>query len=105
MLTACIIYGLLIALFVCFGILFSMGRGGWLIAGWNTMSERERAKYDEKKLMRVMSGGMFALAGAMAVMLAALLLENKPLRIFSYVLFLAVVVVLVVLANTKTKKN
>ena len=105
MLTACIVYGVLIALFVCFGILFSMGRGGCLIAGWNTMSERERAKYDEEKLMRVVSSGMFALAGAMAVMLAAMLLENKTLRIFSYVLFLAVVIVLVILANTITKKD
>ncbi len=105
MLTACIVYGVLIALFVAFGILISMGRGQWLIAGWNTMSERERAKYDEEKLMRVVSSGMFALAGTQAVMLAAILLENKTLRIFSYVLVLVVVIVLVILANTTTKRR
>ena len=34
------------------GILFALGKGAFLIAGYNTMSEKEKAKYDEKKLMK-----------------------------------------------------
>lgn len=32
-----------------------MGKGAWLIAGYNTASKTEKAKYDEKKLCRVMA--------------------------------------------------
>lgn len=31
------------------------GKGAWLIAGYNTASKTEKAKYDEKKLCRVMA--------------------------------------------------
>ena len=105
MLTACIVYGVLIALFVAFGILFSMGRGQWLIAGWNTMSERELAKYDEEKLMRVVCSGMFALAGCMALSLIGTLLQSKALMWTGHGLLLAVCIVLVILANTGTKRK
>ena len=31
-------------------VLFALGKGGFLIAGWNVMSPEERARYDEKKV-------------------------------------------------------
>ena len=42
------------ALFVLLGILFSRGKGAFLIAGYNTASAAERARYDEKALCRFM---------------------------------------------------
>lgn len=47
--------------FVILGIVFSRGKGMFLIAGYNTASAAEKAKYDEKKLCRAMSRLMFAL--------------------------------------------
>ena len=34
------------------------GRGSWLIAGYNTAPKEKKARYDEKKLCRVMGAGL-----------------------------------------------
>lgn len=38
------------ALFAVLSILLLSGKGSWLIAGYNTASPEEKAKYDSKKL-------------------------------------------------------
>ena len=55
-------------LFVLLGILFSQGKGAFLIAGYNTASPAEKDRYDEKALCRVMGKLMFALAACQAIM-------------------------------------
>ena len=50
------------ASFLVLGIVFSRGKGTSLIAGYNTASPEEKAKYDEKKLCKAMSKLMFVLA-------------------------------------------
>lgn len=57
-------------LFALLAIPLLMGRGSFLIAGYNTASEEEKAKYNEKKLCRTM--GVFCacvavLTGALAL--------------------------------------
>ncbi|MEG0366877.1 MAG: DUF3784 domain-containing protein [Coprobacillus sp.] len=44
----------IIALFGAISVMFLMGKGGFLIAGYNTSSPEQKAMYDEKKLCRVM---------------------------------------------------
>lgn len=51
-------------------ILLLSGRGGFLIAGYNTASEAEKKKYDEKKLCRVMGGGMTIIMGLIVGLLS-----------------------------------
>lgn len=41
---------ILFIIFIIMGIVFSFGKGGFLIAGYNTADKKEREKYDEKKL-------------------------------------------------------
>ena len=56
---------MIIGLSLIFGIMaifLLMGKGGFLIAGYNTASESEKARYDEKKLCRVMGIGMMLIA-------------------------------------------
>lgn len=48
---------IIFAVFAVMGVLFWMGKGGWLIAGYNTASAEEKKQYDEKKLNRVMAKG------------------------------------------------
>lgn len=50
------------ASFLVLGVVFSRGKGSSLIAGYNTASPAEKAKYDEKKLCKAMSRLMFVLA-------------------------------------------
>ena len=56
---------MIIGLSLIFGIMaifLLMGKGSFLIAGYNTASESEKARYDEKKLCRVMGVGMMLIA-------------------------------------------
>ena len=43
---------LLAALFAIVGIIQLSGRGAWLVAGYNTMTEEEKAMYDPKVVAR-----------------------------------------------------
>ena len=45
----CILLGLL---FLALSIFLFMGKGAWLIAGYNTLPEEEKQKYNEKKLCK-----------------------------------------------------
>ncbi|WP_099466520.1 DUF3784 domain-containing protein [Konateibacter massiliensis] len=49
-------------IFTVLGIYLLTGRGGWLIAGYNTASKEEKEKYDEKKLCRSMGVLMLVIA-------------------------------------------
>ena len=62
------IHGCGALLFVVLGIVFCSGKGGSLIAGYNTFSPEEKSRYDEKVLCRAMGGLMFALAACCVVM-------------------------------------
>lgn len=57
-----IISGAIVLLLVVLGIILSLGKGGFLIAGYNTMPPEEKAKYDEKALCRFMGKLMFFIA-------------------------------------------
>lgn len=40
-------------IFLIIGIFLLQGKGSWLIAGYNTASPEEKAKYDKSKLCKV----------------------------------------------------
>ena len=94
--------------FIVLGILSAVllsGRGGWLIAGYNTASEKERAKYDKKKLCRTMGAG---LAAADVLILILGLFENVLPASFAGIaagLIFADCLVMIVLGNTICKKK
>ena len=56
-------------------VLFS-GRGGFLIAGYNTASKADKAKYNEKKLGIVMGGGMAVIT--VLIFICALYQDDLP---------------------------
>ena len=75
--------------FVILGIVFSRGKGMFLIAGYNTASAAEKAKYDEDKLCRAMSRLMFALAVCWLVIASGDIFDTMlPLWIGLALLFL-----------------
>lgn len=93
------------AVFLILSIVLLTGRGSWLIAGYNTASEEEKSKYDEKKLCRITGAGMLVIT----VMVLIMELGKSILpAAFAYV-FLAVTiidcVVIIVLMNTVGKKR
>lgn len=53
--------------FTVLGFVFLFGKGGFLIAGYNTANEKEKEKYDIKKLNRCFSIFSFGIAITMGV--------------------------------------
>ena len=69
------------AIFVALAITFLTGHGSGLIAGYNTASEKEKAKYDEKKLCRTFGVGMAVIA--VTILVTALLEDQLPMEVLS----------------------
>src|SRR5699024_5012009 len=57
---------LLMGIFLMIAIIFSLGKGSSLIAGYNTMSEEEKAQYDRVALTKFMGKVMFVLVFSMS---------------------------------------
>lgn len=91
---------IVIAFFVLMGILFARGKGMSLIAGYNTLSPREKEKYDKEKLSRAMARMMFLLAGTWAVAAAGVYIRSNALCWAGIALFLAVIIGGVIYMNT-----
>lgn len=88
------------AVFGLMSVLLFMGKGSFLIAGYNTASEKEKAKYNKLRLCRLMGGYMAFLT--VFVGLCALYenkLPDKVSRFFPY-LFLFLTAAMFILANT-----
>lgn len=84
------------------GVLLS-GRGGFLIAGYNTASKAEKEKYDEKKLCRITGGGMAVIT--ILLFLMALFGDDMPYWLEAAVpaVILVDIAVMMILLNIKGK--
>ena len=89
-----------ILLFLLLGVVFSLGKGAFLIAGYNTASKAEKAKYDEKALCRFMGKIMFAMAGCQGIMALGILVVGMWLFWVGIAAFLAVAFGKLIYANT-----
>ena len=99
---AWIMWGGLI-IFAIISVVLLMGHGANLIAGYNTASEEEKSRYDEKKLCRVTGIGMLVITVMIFIMAVW---EAVLPAVFAYI-FLGVVVdciVIIILMNTICKK-
>ncbi|MGN9095977.1 DUF3784 domain-containing protein [Flintibacter porci] len=93
----------MIALFLVLGLIFSRGKGAFLIAGYNNASKAEKARYDEKALCRFMGKIMFALAGCQGIMALGILVVGMWLFWVGIAAFLAVAFGTVIYANTRNR--
>ncbi len=80
----------MILVFLLLGLVFSRGKGAFLIAGYNTAPKREKEKYDEQALCRFMGKMMFALAATWVPMTLSALLDRMWLLWLGLGLFFAV---------------
>lgn len=78
-------------IFAVISITFLLGKGSFLIAGYNTANKEEKQKYDEKKLCRVMGIGFSVVTLGL---LAALLLKRDG-TVFMFVgMFAGMIIIL-----------
>lgn len=97
----------IIGLFIILGITFRTGKGASLVAGYNTMSEAEKAKYDTNALLKFMGNMMFALSISMLLSLVGDLYELKWLLYVGLLLFFITMIFMLIFINTanRFKKN
>ena len=81
-------------------IIFATGKGANLIAGYNMASREEKAKTDEKKLLKAMSIFMFVLAGCFLVSALSQVFNVKSLIWIGQALFVASLVIGLIYLNT-----
>lgn len=91
---------LLILLFSGLGTLFINGKGADLIAGYNTMTEDEKATYDTIGLCKFMGKMMFALSISMVFWIMSDILNMPWLLYFGLALFLGIIVFMIIFTNT-----
>ena len=95
---------IVVALFAILSAVLLSGHGANLIAGYNTASEAEKKRYDEKKLCRILGAGMALIT--VLLLVSTLLMDALPAW-FGYVqagIILADCVTILILANTVCKK-
>lgn len=87
-------------LFFVLTVMFLAGKGSFLIAGYNTASKKEKERYDEKKLCRLMGVCMGIITAGLAV--GAWFGEDVPefLQYFFMILVIVDVLGMVILSNT-----
>ena len=95
-----IIHFLISGIFVVLGLVFRMGKGAFLIAGYNTASREAKEKIDKQKLCRYMSRLMFVLAGSWLIIAACELFGKIWLLWLGLVVFMTAVITGVIYINT-----
>lgn len=91
---------IVIVLLVGLGILFSTGKGAFLIAGYNTMPKKEKAKYDIVALCKFMGRLMFAVSGCVLFWLFDELYLGFHLFAIGQILLIAILIFALIYANT-----
>ena len=82
------------------GLYMLQGKGTFLIAGYNTMPEEEKAKYDGPAMARFIGKLLFALAFSMLFWLAGMLLEKSWMFYIGVALFLGFTGAALIYMNT-----
>lgn len=93
-------FAVAVGLFVLLGIVFINGKGAFLIAGYNTSSKAEKAKYDEKALCKFMGKMMFLFALCFAIAAFSDFLNSMIPMWVGMSLFLGTIVFMLIYANT-----
>ena len=91
------------ALFLILAIVFIMGKGDMLIAGYNTADAEDKKKYDINRLRIVMAVISVITAGFIAIL--PVLGDNKDAQLGSGAVFMLIVFAFAILANTWAKNR
>lgn len=97
------IIGFTIVLFIVLGIVFSSGRGAFLIAGYNTKSKDEQDTYDTVALTKFMGKMMFSLSVSMVLWMLSIALEMTWLFMIGLILFICITIFMLVYLNTANR--
>ena len=86
-------------LFLVMSILFHYGKGLWLIAGFNTMEQYERKKYDMKAVGRLVSKILLGLSASQFLFAFGLSTDNTFIKVSSWIIFTLVAIFALIYAR------
>ena len=89
--------------FLFFAVLFLIGKGDKLIAGYNTASEEEKKKVNIKRLRILMAILSVITAGYVSIL--PIIGDNPQDQMVGGFVFFAITILFVILANTWAKKK
>lgn len=89
--------------FIVLAVIILMGKGDKLIAGYNTASEEERQQINIKRLRLLVA--ITCLASTVLCFCMPLIGENIVTELTATGIFLLILLVIVILANTWAKTN
>ena len=90
----------MVMLLIVLGYLIKHKQWSWLIAGYNTSSKKEKAKYDTAALCSGVGNFLFILAGILLITALGEFLEAVWIISFSWILFSAAIITFLIYANT-----
>ena len=90
-------------LFIVLAVVFLMGKGDKLIAGYNTASEEEKRKVDIHRLRIIMA--IVSVITAVFCFVQPFLGSDPQVHLASGIIFFLVLMIFIILANTWAKKK
>jgi hypothetical protein len=93
----------LAVVFIVFAIVFLMGKGDNLIAGYNTASEEEKQKVNIKRLRILMAILSVITAGFVSIL--PIIGDNTQGQMGAMCVFIVMTIIFIILANTWAKKK
>jgi drug/metabolite transporter (DMT)-like permease len=90
-------------IFIILAVIFLMGKGDKLIAGYNTASEEEKSKVNIKRLRLLMAIICVITAGFLSIQ--PIIESNRATQMGVFFAFILVTMVFIILANTWAKKK
>jgi biotin transporter BioY len=94
---------ILAVIFIVLAVVFLMGKGDMLIAGYNTASEEERKKVNIHRL-RLLMAIISAITAGFCVLMG-FIGESSDKATVSAIIFILITTIILVLANTWAKKK
>lgn len=89
--------------FFIFATVLLKGKGASLISGYNTMSDSEKAQYDEVALCKFTGKIMYGISISIVLFALSEMLENQVLLIIAFVLLFSLIIFGLVYSNTKNR--
>lgn len=86
-------------------IMLLLGKGAWMIAGYNTATKEEKEKYNEKALCRVVGAGLALVAVLVFIMGIFQDVLPASMAVVSLIVIVVDVVAILVLGNTVCRKK
>lgn len=98
-----IVWFIIMIPFLIFAIVLSQGKGAFLIAGYNTMSDSEKEKYNEIALAKFVGKVMYGYCFCLLLWGLNDLFKIEWLFIIGLVLFIVLTIFVIVYANTRNR--